>query len=216
MTDIQTDINFLKLKFLLKRLDLEFPVAELSRKTGYSESTISQYVSGKVKPSTKFLQSILENFDITLKGFEEKKDNSTNKNIGVPYYDLDFTAGFIPLENNSQTKPDAYITHPFFVGCDYVVRASGQSMAKVISHGDAIGLILIENWKEFFPFGEIYGIVTKDGFRMVKVITKGETPDTYTLISKPTDSKKDEFPPQQIKRDSILSIFKVQASSHLF
>lgn len=135
---------------------------------------------------------------------------------GVPYYDVDFTASFLEVTNNQSIKPDSYIDHPFFKGCDYVVRASGQSMAKVISHGDAIGLVRVNNWREFFPFGEIYAIVTVDNFRMIKVITKGETDEYYTLISKPTDSKKDEFPPQQIKRSAILSILKVQASSHLF
>ena len=89
-------------------------------------------------------------------------------------------------------------------------------MAKVIAHGDAVGLKKLNNWREFFPFGEVYAIVTTDDIRTIKVITKGETDETYTLISKPTDAKKDEFPPQQIKRSSILSIFKVQASSHLF
>ena len=64
------------------------------------------------------------------------KEPDSNYKIGVPYYDVDFMAGFLPVENNSQSTPDSYITHPFFKGCDYVVRASGQSMAKVISHGD--------------------------------------------------------------------------------
>ena len=135
---------------------------------------------------------------------------------GVPYYDIDFTASFLAIENNNQVTPDSYISHPFFKGCDYVVRASGQSMAKVICHGDAIGLIKINSWQEFFPFGEIYAIVTTDNFRMIKVITKGDTDEYYTLISKPTDGKKDEFPPQQIKKSSISAIFRVQASSHLF
>ncbi len=220
--DNQIDINFKKLIFLLEKLDLEFPIAELSRKTGYSESTISPYLKGKVKPSAKFLQSILNNFNVNLDDFTEKNEVETDlilkqsKDLGVPYYDIDFTASFLTIENNSQLKPNSYINHPFFAGCDYVVRASGQSMAKVISHGDAIGLIKVDNWREFFPFGEIYAIVTKDDQRMIKVITKGETDDTYTLISKPTESKKDEFPTQQIKRSSILSIFRVQASSHLF
>lgn len=71
------------------------------------------------------------------------------ENKGVPYYDIDFTAGFLEVENNNQIKPDSYINHPFFKGCDYVVRASGQSMAKVIAHGDAIGLIKIDNWRVF-------------------------------------------------------------------
>jgi phage repressor protein C with HTH and peptisase S24 domain len=147
---------------------------------------------------------------------EKKELEIEDSNKGVPYYDVDFTASFLEVGNNQQSTPTSYISHPFFAGCDYVVRASGQSMAKVISHGDAIGLIKVENWRDFFPFGEIYAIVTKDNFRMIKVITKGEDNNHYTLISKPTDSKKDEFPPQQIKINSILHIFRVQASSHLF
>lgn len=51
---------------------------------------------------------------------------------------------------------------------------------------------------------------------MIKVISKGKDDKHYTLISKPTDTKKDEFPPQQIKKDTILHLFKVQASSRLF
>lgn len=150
--------------------------------------------------------------------FDSNKNSKikSNTGIGVPYYDLDFTSSFLEIVNDQSTKPDMYIDHPFFRGCDFVVRNSGQSMAKLICHGDAIGLVRLHNWKEFFPFGEVYAIVTNDGFRMIKVITKGETEDCYTLLSKPTDSKKDEFPPQQIKKSSILSIFKVQASSHLF
>lgn len=135
---------------------------------------------------------------------------------GVPYYDVDFTASFLEVENNQQTQPDSYVSHPFFKNCDFVVRASGQSMAKLIKHGDAIGLVKIEDWMSFIPMGEIYAIVTKNNFRMVKIITKGETKDSYTLISKPTDAKKNEFPPQQINKDQILSIFKVQACAHLF
>jgi len=135
---------------------------------------------------------------------------------GVPYYDIDFTASFLEVLNDQQTQPDSYVSHPFFKNCDFVVRASGQSMAKLIKHGDAIGLIRILDWMDFIPMGEIYAIVTTNNFRMVKIITKGETKDSFTLISKPTDAKKDEFPPQQISKNKILSIFKVQACAHLF
>jgi hypothetical protein len=165
------------------------------------------------------IENLFSSRDTETENFEnnnELNEPSENYNKGVPYYDVDFTAGFLEVTNNQDVKPDSYIDHPFFKGCDYVVRASGQSMAKVISHGDAIGLIKINNWQDFFPLGEIYAIVTTNHFRMIKVITKGETEDTYTLISKPTESKKDEFPHQQIKKTSISAIFKVQASSHLF
>lgn len=148
----------------------------------------------------------------------ENKVAETNDSYAkkVPYYDVEFAAGFEEFTQNQSINPTSYIQHPFFNGCDYVIRASGQSMAKVIKHGDAIGIIKLENWQEFLPFGEIYAIVTKDNYRMIKVITQGKTEDSFTLISKPSENKKNEFPPQQIKKSAILSIFKVQASSYLF
>jgi hypothetical protein len=202
-----------------ERKKLGLTQKELAEDLGVSYQTIQNWEAGKVIPKSK--NQILVNY------FKNKKPKIQDETLilnepsedyhkGVPYYDVDFTASFLEVTNNQSIKPDSYIDHPFFKGCDYVVRASGQSMAKVISHGDAIGLLRVNNWREFFPFGEIYAIVTVDNFRMIKVITKGETDEYYTLISKPTDSKKDEFPPQQIKRSAILSILKVQASSHLF
>ena len=198
-------------------------------------STIKNYRDNIGKPDHTKLDKIASILDISkewllngtgemeISNYINKKEvnNTVSENTadyykGVPYYDIDFTASFLAIENNNQVTPDSYISHPFFKGCDYVVRASGQSMAKVICHGDAIGLIKINSWQEFFPFGEIYAIVTTDNFRMIKVITKGDTDEYYTLISKPTDGKKDEFPPQQIKKSSISAIFRVQASSHLF
>jgi len=199
---------------------------DFAQKMGVSLRTVQNWESNQDKIPIDKLNKIYtelgskleleERFNEINKDLVKEASQEYVKNIGVPYYDVDFMAGFLPVDNSSKAVPDSYITHPFFKGCDYVVRASGQSMAKLISHGDAIGLTKVNNWQEFFPFGEIYAIVTKDGFRMIKVITKGETEETFTLISKPTESKKEEFPPQQIKKSFILSIFKVQASSHLF
>lgn len=146
----------------------------------------------------------------------EKYDLDKIDKSGVPYYDVEFTSSFLEVENSQTIQPTSYINHPFFAGCDMVVRNSGQSMAKLICHGDAVGLVKINNWQDFFPLGEVYAIVTENNFRMIKIITKGNDEDHYTLISKPSDSKKDEFPPQQIRKTSIMAIFKVQAASHLF
>lgn len=194
---------------------------QLSKSSGVSEMALGRIVKNVSKPNKSTLKSISDALSISMDWLESGNglmfsDSKESVPQGVPYYDLDFTAGFLEVTNNQGTKPDSYINHPFFKGCDYVVRASGQSMAKVISHGDAIGLIKLNNWQDFFPFGEIYAIVTNDNFRMIKVITQGDSEEHYTLISKPTDGKKDEFPPQQIKKSSISAIFRVQASSHLF
>lgn len=206
-----------------KRKALGYTQKEFAALVGVSGNTIINWEKGENIPASKYpiLDSVLNKptktykMKSTIDEVNEPKSELPDKN-GVPYYDLEFTASFFEVDNNQSTIPSSYISHPFFKGCDYVVRASGQSMAKLICHGDAIGLIKVENWRQFFPFGEIYAIVTNDGFRMIKVVTAGENNETFTLISKPTDSKKDEFPPQQIKIDSILHLFKVQASSHLF
>lgn len=197
---------------LFRLTSLEHKIVEAE----YHQKDPMEFIEERKKTHESAILRIENSYkeDNLLNHSNESADENYGK--GVPYYDIDFTASFLEIENNQSTKPDSYISHPFFKGCDYVVRASGQSMAKVIAHGDAIGLIRIENWHDFFPLGEIYAIVTNNGFRMIKVITEGETKDTYTLISKPTDNKKDEFPPQQIQKNQILSIFKVQASSHLF
>ena len=196
-----------------------------------SQATLSRIINKNSKPNASNLKVLAEYFDvdqtwlITGKqyGVSKKDDliglvsepNSDYKK-GVPYYDVEFTSSYLEVENDQTITPTSYINHPFFIGCDMVVRNSGQSMAKLICHGDAVGLVRIPNWHDFFPLGEVYAIVTTNGFRMIKIITEGKDDDHYTLISKPTDNKKEEFPPQQIKKTSILQIFKVQASSHLF
>jgi|GEM_PF-3312901 len=209
-------MNNLELKESRKKLGLtQTELANLIGRT--SMRTVQNWELGVNKVPDHVVEIILKEIESrNTPNFVNEPPADYSLIKGVPYYDVEFTSSFLELDNNQQTIPNSYINHPFFTGCDLVIRNSGQSMAKVIAHGDAIGLIRLYNWQEFFPFGEIYGIVTKDKYRMIKVITKGDDEDTYTLISKPTDSKKDEFPNQQIKKSSILYLFKVQASSHLF
>lgn len=194
----------------------------LSKETGISESTLGRIINKNSKPNTVNIKVLCEYFGVSeswlLTGIDSLNDTQSEYELkkGTPYYDVEFTAGFMDVTNNQQQQPDSYVTHPFFAGCDYIVRASGQSMSKIIKHGDAIGLRKVDDWINFLPFGEVYAIVTKSGLRMVKIITAGSSDDTFTLISKPGDSKIDEFPPQEIKKELIKHVFKVHASSHLF
>lgn len=221
-----------KKAFLQYIEDNNIPQDDVAGALNITQQAVSQFLTreGGVRKAT--IEKIFNAFPKFESYFKQYKNNENKeshivlenkstydyptKEDGTPYFDIDFTLSFLEVENTHQIQPDYYVTHPFFKGCDFIVRASGQSMAKVIKHGDAIGLVKIDGWQDFIPMGEIYAIVTKNGFRMIKVITKGDTKDSYTLISKPTDNKKDEFPPQQISKSQILTIYKVQASSHLF
>jgi hypothetical protein len=210
---------------------LQVPKIQSIKNEDFFKKINSSYSNfrGKSKissPSADVLVEISTNFPninidwiLTGKGEalnERDQDYNLVEKKGVPYFDVDFTASFLEVENNQQAQPDSYVTHPFFKDCELVVRASGQSMSKVIKHGDAIGLIKIEDWRDFLPMGEIYALVTVNNFRMIKIITKGQNDDSFTLISKPTFAKKDEFPSQEINKNKILSVYKVQASAHLF
>lgn len=209
-------MNAKELKEIRKNLKLS--QTKFGELVGSKLRTVQNWESGvnKIPDSvSKLLNKYTDNAYVNTLNDTPAEYKSKNE-IGVPYYDVDFTASFLEVENSQVSKPNSYITHPFFIGCDFVVRASGQSMAKIIKHGDAVGLVKLDNWREFFPFGEVYGIVTTDGYRMFKVISQGQENDTYTLISKPTDNKKEDFPNQQIKKSLISHIYKVQASSHLF
>lgn len=191
----------------------------INASNGYINSVSKGFVEDKLNKIIEKYPNLDIQWLLTGKGSMLKSEVSNNLSTimetdsqyikGVPFYDLDFTASFLEIQNNQQTKPDSYIQHPFFKGCDYVVRASGQSMAKLIKHGDAIGLIKIENWTEFIPMGEVYAIVTNNGFRMIKIITKGDTKDTFTLISKPSDPTCIFVPSNVLILSTSLSVISV-------
>lgn len=207
-------MNSLEIKKIRDSLDLT--QSEFAKMLGVKIRAVQSWESGDRNISQSALLLLKLILETQSAGSKIKQSLDLTISEGTPYYDIDFTLSFLEVENNQQAQPDYYVTHPFFKGCDFIVRASGQSMAKVIKHGDAIGLVKIDGWQDFIPLGEIYAIVTKNGFRMIKIITKGETKESYTLLSKPSDNKKEEFPPQQIDKNQILTIYKVQASSHLF
>lgn len=168
----------------------------------YPDTDLHWLITGEVENRQQVVNEDAESYSVSKKG--------------IPYYDVEFESGFDFLENSQDVLPSSFINHPFFSSSEFVVRNSGQSMAKVIKHGDAIGMIHLKHWQEFLAFGEIYALVLKDNRRLIKVITKGDTPDTFTLVSKPMDNKKEEFPPQQINKSFITNVFKVEAYSGKF
>ena len=95
---------------------------KIAEDTGLTQVGIDKILNGTTKNPNKKTIEILHNY---LYNSYAIKKNEIQQAKGVPYYDVDFTAGFLSVENNNKAVPDAYIEHPFFKGCDYVVRASG-------------------------------------------------------------------------------------------
>ena len=133
-------------------------------------------------------------------------DEAINYNEkGVPYYNIDFTNGFMGVIEFNNVKPDYYINYPPANNCDFWINATGQSMQNTINHGDIVAVKEVDlTW---FPLGEIYAIVTSNGYRLIKRITKSRDPKCYRLVSENPD--KDNYPDQDIPKHYITRLFKV-------
>jgi putative phage repressor len=196
---------------------------------GLSEAKIAHIRSGRNKVSSEILKLITNKFpDINpiwlLTGHEamikgekapEKKitatepilaDEAINYNQqGIPYYNVDFTNGFLGIVEIQNIKPDYFINYPPANNCDFWINATGHSMESVINHGDIVAVKQVDvNW---FPLGEIYAIVTSNGYRLIKRITKSTDPQCYRLISENKD--KEKYPDQDIPKHYITHLFKV-------
>lgn len=109
---------------------------ELSKELGLNEAGLRRVLNHEVGNPQRKTKEALISYAKKVTAIQDGIISETN--TGTPYYDIDFTASFLEIENSQKSQPDYYVTHPFFKGCDFIVRASGQSMAKVIAHGDAI------------------------------------------------------------------------------
>lgn len=138
---------------------------------------------------------------------------ANTENKGVPYYDIDFMGGFDLVFNSQQIQPSFYIDFLPFNDCDCWINVTGKSMGPMIAHGDIVGLKKVDNWKRFLLEGEIYAVITDNGFRTIKMLGAGPDKEHYTLIPY---NKSDEYQPQVIPKDVITHIFRVKGNIKKF
>lgn len=134
-------------------------------------------------------------------------------NRGVPYYDIDFMGGFDLVFNSQQIQPSFYIDFLPFNDCDCWINVTGKSMGPLIAHGDIVSLKRVDNWQRFLLEGEIYGVVTDNGFRTIKMIGAGPDKEHYTLIPY---NKSEEYKPQVIPKEVISHVFRVKGNIKKF
>lgn len=212
---------------LIKKLSQE----ALGDAVGVSKQAISQFETGQNDPSAETYEKINKALDFYLSSSElldedneelhsQTADYNVNKtpsiNIehkGVPYFDIDFIGGFDLVLNNQQIQPNFYIDFMPFNDADYYVNVTGKSMGPLIAHGDIVALKKVEDWKSFLLEGEIYAVVTNNGFRTIKIIGAGETPNDYMLIPY---NKNDVYKPQPIPKNVITHIFRVKGAMKRF
>lgn len=126
---------------------------------------------------------------------------------GVPYYNVDFIGGFDLVGNDQTTKPDYYIDFsPYNEDGTIWCNITGHSMEPEINSGDMIALKEVQGWSSFLIYGEIYAIVTKDGMRTVKVVSKGDDNNSFKLIP---INESEKYSIQDIPKAMIEKVFRV-------
>ncbi len=136
-----------------------------------------------------------------------KADESTplvtyDPNVGVPYYDVDFVAGFDLIINDQTFLPTANIVVYGFEKAQMWCNATGNSMYPKICHGDMIALR--ECTLEDVQYGEIYAVVL-DTIRTIKILRKSDDPNKFRFIPINTE----EYDEQEFCKSRILRVFEV-------
>ena len=127
---------------------------------------------------------------------------SYDPSIGIPYYDVDFAAGFDLMFNDQTVNPTANIVVYGFEKAKIWCNVTGDSMYPKICHGDMIAL------RECRPddvlYGEIYAVVL-DNIRTVKILRKAKDPTMLRFI--PINTEK--YDEQEFEKSRIIKIFEV-------
>ena len=133
---------------------------------------------------------------------------SYDKNVGIPYYNVDFEMGFDLMVNDQTTKPECMIDFAKYNKADCWCNASGDSMEPTISNGDLIAIKEVRDPVTCLINDDIYAIVTTNGLRTIKRVR--DNGNTITLIP---DNKK--FSEQTISKELIRKVYKVIGSIKL-
>lgn len=128
----------------------------------------------------------------------------------VPYYDVDFAAGDnIALIDDNTIAPSYYMDIPEFSGCK-AFRAYSDSMEKLIKSGTILFGTKEDTWFEHLEFGQIYGIICKDGRRYLKYIRRAVNNKDYFLL-KSENKAYDDF---EMPKKNIRSIWLIHGWLH--
>lgn len=188
-------------------------------KIGISPSMVTEINKGRSRVGTTAIQNIVLSYNISpewlltgngsmFKGASENSPTepepivSYNPNIGVPYYNVDFAAGFDLMFNDQTVNPTANIVVYGFEKAKTWCNVTGDSMYPKICHGDMIALR--ECALDDVMFGEIYAVVL-DNIRTVKIIRKSKDPAMLRFI--PINTEK--YDEQEFEKSRIIRIFEV-------
>lgn len=197
---------------------------------GYTKSSFSQIINGKVPLSDKFidkLASIDENINkVWIENGNGEMLRESNKympttyklktdynvdNQAIPLYEIDATAGLITLFDSQVTQnPVGEISIPNAPKCDGALYVRGDSMYPILKSGDIVAYKTIYDPNNIF-WGEMYLIdidVEGEQYLTIKYIQRSDKGDDYVYLV----SHNGNHQPVHILKSNIRALALVKAS----
>ena len=212
----------------LHKLKIRFPVAEIVKKTGFTNGTVSEYINSKKQVSPRFFRAFCDAYGLDY----DKLVGSTpptpevipvGRHVparlapeqygtafpdwqGVPMYNMPITASFInSYRDESGIAPQYYFRDPYFKDCDFGAVIAGDSMHSEIRHGDFVVLKEVTDLA-FVIYGDIYYVVATNGLETCKYLNEDpKNPDNYLLVP-----RSERISPSPIPKNMVLKLYKVK------
>jgi phage repressor protein C with HTH and peptisase S24 domain len=193
---------------------------EIAEKLGYTKSSFSQIIHGKVPLSDKFidkLASVNQNINklwiisgtgsMLLNDSEDTlKENYSLKASGylIPLIPISAEGGSLNQFFCGVKEFDCeWIVSPI-KGTDFAITVSGESMAPEFTNGSKI-LIKKINERAFIEWGKVYVLDTCNG-TVIKIIVPSENEGNLRCLSINTDPR---YAPFEISQLDIFGIYRV-------
>lgn len=186
-------------------------------------SSMSRILSGKMPITEQFINRVVVNLGVSKEWFAHGRGvpfpkidalrevgegplMMRSEPKGAPVYDIDATAGTVPMTNMfSRENILGYIDLPQVNPNNPIIRVSGDSMQPRIPHGSFISIRQI-NDTSVIVWGATY-LVQLEDYRLVKVVKPCPGhPESVILHSE--NSNYDDI---EVRRDAIERLFLVEA-----
>lgn len=189
----------------------------VSQNTGISQATLSRILNNSTaKPSQGTIQLLAKYFDSSLDWILtgrgemlcENKSELRQTSNGIPFYDMDVTAGITESFADVREEVQYYINYPPLNDCDAAFPVYGDSMEPDFYPGDVVLVREIRNVDSML-WGEPYLIITDatcDNLRTIKNVYLSEDRRSFILRATNPKYSGDTI----VLRDNVLKIFLVK------
>ena len=190
--------------------------ARFAQHSGIDPGYLSRVLTGKQEASEGFINRLVVNLgvskewlmtghDVPFPRQQPEVPAHTGVHAGAPVYDIDVTAGCIPLSRMfTEERIVGYCNLPGVDPAYPLVRVAGDSMQPKITPGSYISIRNV-NASGAISWGQIYVVVLED-YRLVKFVRRHKDPEMVVL-----HSANPEYDDMEIRRSDIVALYLVEA-----